>query len=209
MIRRTTALAALTLTLTAGCAGDTTERATTPAPSTSPTASPVAAGPPWYDDVAPAAAATTVGPKGSACTLSMTFSVPAKWKAKAVKGGADFTLGPAVPLCEIDAKPAGHIGFLRVWQITGATPLNPQDTVDKYLAAFGDGAKEQQYRRTKAGPLDAFEATWTEDGERNRAILVSTLYGKLMITLDGLDTEEFEAMLPAYQLAKSSANLPE
>ncbi|MFY1624346.1 lipoprotein [Micromonospora sp. WMMD735] len=207
MIRRTTALAALTLTLTAGCAGDTTERATTPAPSSSPTASPVVAGPPWYDDVAPAAAATTVGPKGSACTLSMTFSVPAKWKAKAVKGGADFQLGPAVPLCEIDAKPAGNIGFLRVWQITGGTPLNPQDTVDKYLAAF-DGPKEQQYRRTKAGPLDAFEATWTEDGEPNRAILVSTLYGKLMITLDGLDTEEFEAMLPAYQLAKSSANLP-
>ncbi|MBO4163354.1 lipoprotein [Micromonospora antibiotica] len=207
MIRRTTALAALTLTLTAGCAGDTTERATTPAPSTSPTASPVAAGPPWHDDVAPAAAATTVGPKGSACTLSMTFSVPAKWKVKAVKGGADLKLGPAVPLCEIDAKPAGNIGFLRVWQITGAAPLNPQVTVDKYLAAF-NSPKEQQYRRTKAGPLDAFEATWTEDGEPNRAILVSTLYGTLMVTLDGLDAEEFEEMLPAYQLAKSSADLP-
>lgn len=208
MIRRTAALAALTLTLTAGCARASTEdQKASPAPSASPTASPVVAGPPWYDDVAPATAATTVGPEGSACTLSMTFSVPAKWKAKAVKGGAEFGLGPAVPLCEIDAKPAGNIGFLRVWQITGATPLNPQDTVDKYLAAF-DTPKEQQYRRTKAGPLDAFEATWTEDGERKRAILVSTLYGKLMITLGGLDTEEFEAMLPAYQLAKSSANLP-
>ena len=50
----------------------------------------------------------------------MTFSVPAKRKAEeAVKGGAEFTIGPAVPVCEIDAKPAGNIGFLRVWQITG------------------------------------------------------------------------------------------
>ncbi|WKU07758.1 lipoprotein [Micromonospora sp. HUAS LYJ1] len=207
MIRRTTALAALTLALTAGCAGAATERATTPAPSASPTTAPVTAGPPWYDDVAPAAAATTVGPKDSACTLSMTFSVPAQWKVEAVTSGAEFTIGPAVPVCEIDAKPAGHIGFLRVWRITGATPLNPQETVDKYLAVF-TSPKEQQYRRTKAGPLDAFEATWTEDGERQRAILVSTLYGKLMITLGGLDTEEFEAMLPAYQLVKASADLP-
>ncbi|WP_328344054.1 lipoprotein [Micromonospora sp. NBC_00421] len=168
---------------------------------------PVAAGPPWYDDVASATDATTVGPKGSACTLSVTFSVPAEWRVEAVRSGAEFTLGPAVPVCEIDAKPAGHIGFLRVWQITGATPLNPQDTVDRYLAAF-DGPKEQQHRRTRAGPLDAFEATWTEDGERKRAIVVSTRKGELMITLGGLDTEEFEAMLPAYQSAKSSANLP-
>ena len=182
MIRRTTALATLTLTLAAGCARATPEQATSPAPPSSPTASPVVAGPPWYDDVAPATAATTVGPKGSACTLSMTFSVPAKWKVEAVKGGAEFTIGPAVAVCEIDAKPAGHIGFLRVWQITGATPLNPQDTVDKYLAVF-TGPKEQQYRRTKAGPLDAFEATWTEDGERKRAFLVTTPSGTLMVTL--------------------------
>ncbi|MFI9642585.1 lipoprotein [Micromonospora sp. NPDC051925] len=207
MIRRTAALAALTLTLTTGCARATTEQATPP-PSAGPTAAPVAAGPPWYDDVAPATAATTVGPEGSACQLAMTFSVPAQWKVEAVTAGREeFTLGPAVPVCEIDAKPAGHIGFLRIWQIEAATPLSPQEAVDKYLAAF-DGPKEQQYRKTKAGPLDAFEATWTEEGERKRALLVSTGSGRLMVTLGGLDTEEFEAMLPAYQLAKSSVHLP-
>ncbi|MFF5171836.1 lipoprotein [Micromonospora sp. NPDC000089] len=207
MIRRTAALAALTLTLTAGCAEADTRPATAPSPSASPTASPVAAGPPWYDDVAPAPAATLVGPEGSTCPLSLTFSVPAKWKVKAVRGGEDLMFGPAVPVCEIDAKPAGLIGFLRVWRITGATPLNPQETVDKYLAEF-DAVKEQQYRRTKAGPLDSFEASWTEDGVPKQAVLVSTLYGKVMITLGGLDAEEFTELLPAYRLAKSSANLP-
>ncbi|NBE79889.1 lipoprotein [Micromonospora rubida] len=207
MFRRVAVLAALTLTATVGCADKATPTVAPPS-SAGPTASPVVAGPPWYDEVTPAAAGTTVGPEGSVCPLSMTFSVPAEWKVKAMKSGTDYRAGPALLLCEIDAKPAGHIGFLRVWKIEGATPLNPQLTVDKFLNEYSSKAENSEYRRTKAGPLDSFEATWTEDGSRKRAIVVSTLYGRLMLTLGGLDDEEFEAMLPAYQLAKSSANLP-
>jgi hypothetical protein len=212
MIRRVAVLAALTLTVATGCGEDGTAPAAapSPSPSASPTASPVAAGEPWYDEVAPAAAATTVGPKGSTCPLPITFSVPAKWKVKAVTSGKDFQIGPAVPLCEIDAKPAGHIGFLRVWRIEGAAPRTPQITLDKFIDDYGpaEERRERQYRRTKAGPLDSFEATWTGDDGRKRAILVSSLYGKILITLGGSDDEEFTAMLPAYQLVKSSANLP-
>ncbi|MEU4713623.1 lipoprotein [Micromonospora purpureochromogenes] len=209
MIRRVAVLAALTLTVATGCAEDAKEPAVapSPSPSASPTASPIAAGPPWYDEVAPAAAGTTVGPEGSTCPLPITFSVPPKWKVKAVTSGKDFQIGPAVPLCEIDAKPAGHIGFLRVWRVEGATPRTPQVTLDKFIEDYGT-AEERQYRRTKAGPLDSFEATWTGDDGRKRAILVSSLYGKMLVTLGGADDEEFTAMLPAYQLAKSSTNLP-
>ncbi|WP_320064310.1 lipoprotein [Micromonospora sp. RTGN7] len=201
-------LAVLTLTATVGCADTATPVSPSPLPSASLTASPVAAGAPWYDEVTPATAGTTVGPEGTACPLSMTFSVPPKWKVKAVKAGTDYRAGPALLLCEIDAKPAGNIGFLRIWQIEGARPLNPQVTVDKFLAEYGSKAEDQQYRRTKAGSLDSFEAAWTEDGTRKRAIMVSTLYGQLMLTLGGLDNEEFEEMFPAYQLAKSSVSLP-
>ncbi|MFI0794381.1 lipoprotein [Micromonospora rubida] len=207
MFRRVAVLAALTLTATAGCADKATPTVANSS-SADPTASPVAAGPPWYDEVTPAAAGTTVGPEGSACPLSMTFSVPPEWKVEAVKTGTDYRAGPALLLCEIDAKPAGHIGFLRVWRIEGAAPPNPQVTVDEFLAEYSSKAEGPQYRRTKAGPLDSYEATWTEDGSRKRAIVVSTLNGQLMISLGGMDDEEFEAMLPAYQLAKSSANLP-
>lgn len=209
MMRRVAVLAALTLTVATGCGedGKAPAAAPSPSPSASPTASPVAAGEPWYDEIAPAAATTTVGRKGSTCPLPITFSVPAKWKVKALPAGTDFQIGPAVLLCEIDAKPAGNIGFLRVWRVQGAAPRTPQITLDKFMDDYGS-AEERQYRRTKAGPLDSFEATWTGDDGRKRAILVSSLYGKILITLGGSDDEEFTAMLPAYQLVKSSTNLP-
>ncbi|MGB2567974.1 lipoprotein [Micromonospora citrea] len=207
MKRQVAVLAALTLAVSAGCAEKQEQPAATPSASASPTASPIASGPPWHDEVAPAAAATTVGPKGTTCPLPITFSVPAKWKVEAVTSGADFKIGPAVPICEIDAKPAGHIGFLRVWRIEGAAPRTPQITLDTFIDDYGK-ATERQYRRTKAGPLDSFEATWAGEDGRKRAILVSSLYGKVLITLGGMDDEEYTAMLPAYQLARSSANLP-
>ncbi|MEV4493404.1 lipoprotein [Micromonospora coxensis] len=211
MKRQVAVLAALTLAVSAGCAEKKEKPAAVPTPSASasasPTASPIAFGPPWHDEVAPAAAGVTVGPKGSTCPLPITFSVPAKWKVRAVTSGADRKTGPAVPICEIDAKPAGHIGFLRVWRIEGPAPRTPQITLDAFMDDDGR-ATERQYRRTKAGPLDSFEASWAGERARRRAILVSSLYGKVLITLDGADSDGFTAVFPAYQLAKSSANLP-
>ncbi|MGC4806803.1 lipoprotein [Micromonospora sp. DT233] len=206
MFRRAAVLAAaLTLTTITGCA----EQATTPAaaPSAGTGGSPVAAGAPWHDDVAPAAADITVGPKGSACPLPMTFSMPADWKVKSAKA-TGFKAGPALLLCEIDAKPAGNIGFLRVWRIEGAAPANPQATVDAFLAEYSKKATDQQYRPTKAGQVDSTEATWVEEEARKRAIVIPAEGGTMMLTLGGLDDEEFEEMLPAYQLAKSSVSLP-
>ncbi|MET8832943.1 lipoprotein [Micromonospora sp. NPDC004540] len=205
MSRRTVtaALAALALAGIAGCGDGKPAAAPSASASASPTASPVVAGPPWYDEVAPVEAAGELGGKASPCPMGIIFSVPAKWRAEAVTAGRDAAIGDAVPVCEIDAKPAGHLGFLRVWDADAG--LSQQYTMDKFLDANGD-VTDRQYRRTKAGPLDAFEATWVgPDGTRERALLVSTIWGRYLLTLGGADDEEHRAMLPAYQLAKRTA----
>ncbi|MEH0937142.1 lipoprotein [Micromonospora psammae] len=204
MIRRVALLAALTLTVTAGCAGDGKEPAAAPPPS--PTAAPTAAGAPWYDDVAPAEAGTTVGATDSTCPLPITFSVPPKWKVEAVTV-PDARIGNAVMRCEFDAKPAGHIGFMRAWRIEGSAPT-PQATMERFLEAYGT-VREPRFRRLKAGSLDAFEAAWTGDDAPGRAILVDSRPGPVLLTLGAIDDEEFEAMFPAYQLAKGTAELSE
>lgn len=207
MFRRTATatLAALALAATAGCGDEQPQADPTPSTSASPSpsGSPVVAGPPWYDEIAPAAAGVTVGDKASPCRLPLTFSMPAKWRVTAVRGGKDVRIGNAVPVCEIDAKPAGNIGFLRVWTIprTGT----PERTMDTFLDAYGVGAK-REFRRTKVGVLDAYEASFTgADDSPERAALVSTIWGVVLVTLGGLDEEEHREMLPAYQLVKQTA----
>lgn len=205
MLRRTATavLAALALAGMAGCGAEQPRGAASRSASPSPTASPVVAGPPWYDEVAPAPAAGELGGKASPCPMELIFSTPAKWRAKAVKNGRDAAIGGAVPVCEIDAKPAGHLGFLRAWRANA--PGDQQEVMDKFLYAYGDVA-DRQYRRTKAGPLDAFEATFVgPTGTHERAILVSTIWGRFLLTLGGADDAEHQAMLPAYQLAKQTA----
>ncbi|WP_052745083.1 lipoprotein [Micromonospora sp. HK10] len=205
MLRRTATavLAALALAGVAGCGDEQPQTAASGSASPSPTASPVVAGPPWYDDVAPAEAALELGDRASACPMELLISAPAKWRAKAVKNGRDAAIGGAVPVCEIDAKPAGHLGFLRVWKAD--TPGNQQEVLDRFLDAYGE-VTDRQYRRTKAGPLDALETTYVaESGTHERAILVSTIWGRFLLTLGGPDDAEHQAMLPAYQLAKQTA----
>ncbi|MEU0406082.1 lipoprotein, partial [Streptomyces sp. NPDC006197] len=67
------------------------------------------------------------------------------------------------------------------------------------------------YRETRAGALAAAEVTYTTHSEltdetkEQRAFAVSTPKGAVVIVhLGGLDTDEHRAMLPAYELAKST-----
>ncbi|MEV4664491.1 lipoprotein [Micromonospora echinofusca] len=209
---RVAVLAALTIGLTGGCADGKEESPSAGAsPSTSPsaTASPVTPGPPWHDEVAAAAAGTTVGGKGTPCELPVTFSVPARWKVEAVKGSAEFgeaRLGKALMLCEIDAKPAGAIGFLRVWRVDGVAG-GAEAHLKHFLDAYSPKAADAEYRRLKAGTLDAVEASYPRrDGDAvdDRAVAVSSLYGPIVLSLD---TPEPTELLPAYQLVKQSARI--
>ncbi|MGC4791262.1 lipoprotein [Micromonospora sp. DT178] len=208
---RVAVLAALTAALTAGCAEgkESPSGAGRPSASPGPTGSPVTPGPPWHDEVVAAPAGTTVGGKGTPCELPVTFSVPAGWKVEAVRGSAKFgepRLDKALMLCEIDARPTGDIGFLRVWRVDGVAG-GAQEHLKHFLDAYSPEAADAEYRRVKAGTVDAVEASYPrKDGGpvHDRAIAISSLYGPIVLSLD---TPEPAELLPAYQLVKQSARI--
>ncbi|MFD0370319.1 lipoprotein [Streptomyces sp. NPDC059071] len=165
---------------------------------------------------AAAAPAGALGGAGTDCVLPVTFSLAADWKPKAIDAPANaevadlleglYRQGPATAVCEVDAKPAGNIGFLRVWTA-------PKGSVRGTLEAFvkaEDGSRGAVYAETKAGTLPAVEVTYAvhsevmEETSDKRALAVATPGGVVIVHLGGLDSEEHRAMLPAYELAKST-----
>ncbi|MFD7322394.1 lipoprotein [Streptomyces sp. NPDC059875] len=161
---------------------------------------------------APEASRATLGGPGTACALPVSFALAADWKPNAIKNPEDPEFaaltrqGPVLVRCEIDGKPAGHIGYLRIW--TGK-----QGDARATLEAFVKAAKNTSkvtYKETKAGALPATEVTYTvyndimEESKEERAFAVSTPKGAVVVHLGGLDSEEHRAMLPAYELARSS-----
>jgi Uncharacterised lipoprotein len=188
--------------LLGGCGGGEAEaEAEAPGP-------PVQTGRPWYDETPPAAAA---GPL-TGCTLPVRFDLADRWKPKAVKlDGSVFDdlakQGGATMACEIDAKPAGNIGFLRVWTVNETTAA-PKAALEAFVA--GDkNLTEVTYRDRKAGELSAVEVTYLRsdefsDGKRERAVAVAAPGGTIVLKVSGLDSGEFREMLPAYNLALTS-----
>ncbi|MEU6533125.1 lipoprotein [Streptomyces sp. NPDC046928] len=168
----------------------------------------------------------SVGAAGSACELPVTFDIAASWKPKAVDtkpaGGddelarelADALLhqGPVTAACEIDAKPAGTIGFLRVW--TGEPGDADARSVLKEFVAAEESAGKATYRTFEAADgVTGAEVTYQytskalEETKEERALAVTTKRGPVVLHLGGLDTEEHRAMLPAYELAKRTLRI--
>jgi len=155
--------------------------------------------------------AGAVGAAGSGCELPVTFPVADKWKPKAVDVADDDPLaelarkGSLRMVCEIDAKPAGHIGFIRVWS-------NPKTTVPREaLKPLLTEAKTRKvsYTPFTAGGKEAVEVAFEQHQEladgyvKRRAFGVPTGGGVIVVELGGLDNEEYAGMLPAYEQAKS------
>lgn len=159
-----------------------------------------------------AAAKGSLGGPGTACALPVSFGLAAAWKPEAVEVGDDELSaalgrqGPATMVCEIDAKPAGNIGFLRVWS---AGKGKPRTVLEGFVRAE-ENASGAAYKETRAGELAAVEVTYTVRGElmdeskEERAFAVSTPKGTVIVHLGGMDTEEHREMLPAYELARTS-----
>ncbi|MEU5028527.1 lipoprotein [Streptomyces milbemycinicus] len=168
-----------------------------------------------------AAASGELGGQDTACALPVRFSLAKSWKPEAVKelAGADPELGstllsqgPVTLVCEIDAKPAGHIGFLRVW--TGdkgkaAAGSEPRQLLKAFMAEE-KGVRDARYSDVKAGDLPAAEISYIldnpdlDESKRERALAVVTPKGGVVLHLGGLDSDEHDAMLPAYELAKQT-----
>lgn len=162
----------------------------------------------------PAAKGGSIGATGSTCELPVTFDLPAGWEPAAVDvdPGSEFAAlaqqGPLTLVCEIDAKPTGNIGFLRVWrgEKSGASP---RALLEAFVTA-GTGAADATYTDVRAGTVAGAEAAYTVysdllDGRKKEsAFLVPTAQGPVVVHLGGMDSDEHDQMLPAYELAKSS-----
>ncbi|MFF0092449.1 lipoprotein [Streptomyces canus] len=156
------------------------------------------------DDTAAAAGGGMIGAAGSACELPVTFDIAKSWKAEAVE--APLSQGPVSLVCEVDAKPAGNIGFLRVW--AGKSGDADTRAVLEAFVAAEDGVSKEKYRTFTSGGVSGVEVEYLYSSElldetkKESAFAVTTADGPVVVHLGGLDTEEHEEMLPAYELAR-------
>ncbi|MFF4166220.1 lipoprotein [Streptomyces sp. NPDC001741] len=159
----------------------------------------------------------TIGAPGSACELPVTFDLAADWKPQAVEVDPGSELaelgqqGSATMVCEIDPKPAGNLGYLRVWQGKGSGTA-PRAALEDFVA--GDpNATGASYEETEAGSVAAAEVTYTveiellDERKTERAFAVATPDGPVVVHLGGMDSQEHEEMLPAYELARKTLKL--
>ncbi|MFF5500760.1 lipoprotein [Streptomyces roseolus] len=159
-------------------------------------------------------AAVSVGGPGTACALPVSFSLLEGWEPETVEkpDDPDFAAlveqGPATIVCEAKSEGTPDIGFVRVWTA-------PKGPVRGTLKAFveDDKSKELVLTDVKAGAVPAVEARYSaysalEEAWRDgRSFAVATPKGTVVIVeLGGLDAEE-DAVVAAYELAKSTLKL--
>ncbi|MFD6420592.1 lipoprotein [Streptomyces sp. NPDC060198] len=204
-------LAAVAVCALSGCGTEHTEDG---GKAAAVSASPTSSGTDTEPSAEPAAKGASIGAAGSACELPVTFDLAAEWTPEAVDVTAVPELaalaeqGPMTMVCEIDAKPAGNIGYLRVWQGEKSS-ASPREQLTAFVTAEGD-ATDVTYTDIEAGTVAGVEAAYTvtvealDETKKEHAFLVPTAKGPVVVHLGGLDTEEHEQMLPAYELAKSS-----
>lgn len=151
-----------------------------------------------------------IGAAGTACEMPVRFGLAESWKPKAVTIAPNDPLaelarrGPLTMVCEIDAKPAGSIGFLRVWT-GGKADLRP--SLETFI---GTDASEPAFTDMRIDGRPALEVVYLEKSQlddamdEERVFAVETAQGIAAISLESFDSEEHKSMLPAYELAKSS-----
>ncbi|MFK0284510.1 lipoprotein [Streptomyces sp. NPDC090499] len=166
--------------------------------------------------------AGTVGTAGSACALPVTFGIATGWAAKPVDGlaavashGVDgdtmdglLRQGPVTLVCELDARPAGVVGFLRVW--TGKPGSGDARAVLRAFVAAEDGTGRAAYRSFTSGGLSGVRVDYVRTSEllggsaKESALAVVTRHGPVVLHLGGLDSAEHDEMLPAFELAQDT-----
>ncbi|GIF61968.1 hypothetical protein Ais01nite_00030 [Asanoa ishikariensis] len=147
-------------------------------------------------DPVPAAAGGKIGP-GTACGIPATLSTAEKWSPKDLAKWALVEDGVTLR-CEIDAKPAGVLGFIWVFTYESGDAAQALTTV---AAMSGFGGEKSAERQITIGGKDGAEAALARDeagpGRAFAANGVVVLWGSV-------DEEEFASGLPAYVLARTS-----
>ncbi|WP_433788441.1 lipoprotein [Actinoplanes sp. CA-252034] len=199
----------------AGCSSDSDVPATPSSPTTVVSSAPAAPA-----GVPAAVAGESVGAKGSACELPFEFQAAADWKPKAIdlkKMGelADLAkVGDFTVVCEIDAKPAGSIGFIRVHLADGLSGAPAEHLQEFMKVSIGKReASNTDVTDVQIGAAQAAEASWeTLDKEydirsKYTAFALNTKKGIAVVQLAPLDTGEYTSMQPAYELAKKTVKI--
>ncbi|ONI75140.1 hypothetical protein ALI144C_41065 [Actinosynnema sp. ALI-1.44] len=159
-----------------------------------------------------AAGGETIGADGSPCPLPVTFKLPDGWKAQSVstEGSDAFAIGDVKLACELDAKPAGMVGFIRVF--VGDTGKPSEDVLKAFVATYkgeGPGDSAEKYSAAKIGGADGSEVSYVShpidgDGKKEAAFAVKPGARTILVHVGGLDNEEHESMLPGFKLVKES-----
>ncbi|MFI5932212.1 lipoprotein [Actinoplanes sp. NPDC051494] len=165
--------------------------------------------------------AARVGADGSACTLPVEFDLATRWKPAAVDAAAAgeladlFRSGPFTMLCEISAKPAGSIGFLRVYVAAGRTGT-PRSHLETFVAGqFPDQRRAGNFEVVKSGYAEVTTGgqaaaevtyeTWNtsmEHAGKYSAFAVNTAGGAVVVHLSAFGADEHDETLPALRLAE-------
>lgn len=128
------------------------------------------------------------------------MDLPDKWKPVHLDAGL-LSQGGLDAACEIDAKPAGAIGFLRVFV---GPAVEPRKALESFVADQKD-PRDVRYRDTSVGKGSGAEATWLDaDSGRKRAFAMSTPLKTVIMTAGSIDDEECAQLLPAFLLARHS-----
>ncbi|MBB4752785.1 lipoprotein [Actinoplanes lobatus] len=167
-----------------------------------------------------AAAAVRVGPAGSACELPVSFELAEDWEPKAVDVEALGELAELARVgvfnvrCEIDAKPAGNIGFLRV-HVAGGLSGAPRDHLKMFVKASSRGQEVSgaTYSDVQIGGGQAAEVTWEsynkvlDHKSKYSAFALNTKDGAMVVQLSPFGADEHPGMLPAFQLAERTLEI--
>ncbi|MEV6672237.1 lipoprotein [Streptomyces sp. NPDC051162] len=158
---------------------------------------------------------TRIGNAGTACELPVSFMATKAWKQSCLSREDGELLGKLSGhktfrgALELDAKPAGNIGFIRVWTADAMNDKTPRQVLEAFMSEEKK-VKDQEYTETKAGELPAAEVLYKVDSvlsdgpKQERALAVTTPKGVMVVHLGGFDTQEYQEMLPAYETAKKT-----
>jgi hypothetical protein len=168
----------------------------------------------------PSTPATRLGAADSACRLPVTFDLVAFWKPAAVdiatagELAALYRTGPFEVVCEVDAKPAGEIGFLRVY-VAKARTGTPRSHLEAFVAgesprSGGVEVRNIKYTALTIGGTPAAEVTYEpynkalDHASKYSAFALNTPAGAVVVKLAPAGADEHPNVLPAFELARTS-----